>query len=207
MDGGHAEYLNKDKNLLHLHALVLAETKLETKFKTLSISKVLSEWDIIGRYDAGDSSKHMGLMLLAPRKSNNKLRNQLKSVTYQPADRNGNLQIQGLIIRTTNSLNTGFIYCRSTPNDKEVKAINKYFAECHALLGDFNLSPRDANDLKKHSVIKQKQWHLKKSQEELAIINRIIFWLIRYFLSAFMLQATTTSSVITSQLYSGLEDS
>ena len=39
LDGGHAEYLNEDKNLLNLDLLTLAETKLE---KSVTSS---STWD------------------------------------------------------------------------------------------------------------------------------------------------------------------
>ena len=135
IDGNHAEYLNEDKNLLCLHVLVLAETKLDSSFKNSSLSKILSRWDIIGRYDAEDSSKHMGLLLMTPRIFSDKIRNEIKTITHQPAKRNNQLQIQGLIVRTSKSLTVGFIYCRSTPNMSEVKAIVKYFKECHALLG------------------------------------------------------------------------
>ena len=49
----------------------------------------------------------------------------------------------------TNGIKLGFVYCRSTPNNPEVKAINKYFDECLALLGDFNLSHRNSNEQEK----------------------------------------------------------
>ena len=34
-----------------------------------------------------------------------------------------------------------------------MKAIGKYFKECHALLGDFNLSPSSNNDMKKLTLL------------------------------------------------------
>ena len=52
-------------------------------------------------------------------------------------------------MRLTNGLKFGFIYCRSTPTDSEIKPINKYFNECNVLMGDFNLSHRIPNDQKK----------------------------------------------------------
>ena len=147
MEGYHCEYLNADKNLGHLDILMLAETKLDSTVQSTAIEKILFKWDIIGRYDADDKSKHMGLLLICPKRSN--IRHILQSITYNPAKRNGALQIQGLILRMTNAVNIGFIYCRSTPNNPEVKAISKYFKECHFLLGDFNLSPRIPKDVQK----------------------------------------------------------
>ena len=49
----------------------------------------------------------------------------------------------------TNGLDFGFICCRSTPNDPEIKAINKHFNECNLLMGDFNLSHRIPQDQEK----------------------------------------------------------
>ena len=157
IDGNHGEYLNADKNLLNLHILVLAETKLDRSFDTANVLRLLSNWDVIGRYDADDKSKHMGLLLLASKRFNNRARQMLINVTYQSADRNGNLQIQGLILRTKQSLKIGFLYCRTKPNDKEVQAIVKYFQECHALLGDLNLSIRESGDLKKLKILCNKK--------------------------------------------------
>ena len=69
MDGNHAEYLNADHNLQDLDMIVLAETKLDQNDKTDQISKILTNWNVIGRYDSEDKLKHMGLLLLTSKKS------------------------------------------------------------------------------------------------------------------------------------------
>ena len=157
IDGNHGRYLNTDKNLLNLHILVLAETKLDSSYEISDVRKLLSNWDVIGRYDAEDSSKHMGLLVIASKSFNNKARHILKTISYMPAERNNKLQIQGLILRISKSINVGFLYCRTKPNNKEVQAIVKYFQECHALLGDLNLSIRDVEDLKKLKTLCNKK--------------------------------------------------
>ena len=86
----------------------------------------------------------MGLLLLISKKS--KFQDQIQSLTIQTLKRGDHLQIQGLIVRLLNDLKLGFLYCRSTPTHKEIKAINKSFSECHVLTGDFNLSHRVAAD-------------------------------------------------------------
>ena len=96
------------------------------------------------RYDSNDGMKHMGLMLLTSKESS--ILNQFRSITYLPANRNDKLQIQGLIVRLKSDVNFGFIYCRSSPTDPEIKAINKYFIECNFLMGDLNLSHRSKDD-------------------------------------------------------------
>ena len=96
---------------------------------------------MIGRYDAKDGSKHMGLMFLTSKKST--INEEVQSVTYQTLQRLSSLQVQGLIVRLTNY---GFVYCRSTPNHQEIRAICKHFEETNILMGDFNLSHRIAED-------------------------------------------------------------
>ena len=91
MDGGHAEYLNDDKNLHHLDLLTLAETKLEKKTPSSDLEKVLTNWNIVWRYDADGNSKHMGLIFLAS--NNSAILNQLQSFRHQTAKRDECLQI------------------------------------------------------------------------------------------------------------------
>ena len=107
LDGGyHAEYLDADHNLKNLDILVLAETKLDKNTKNDQIIKVLSNWNIIGRYDSDDGSKHMGLILLTSKKSS--INDQIQSITHQSTSRQKKLQIQGLIVRLIKGINFGF---------------------------------------------------------------------------------------------------
>ena len=153
IDGNHAEYINADHNLRNLDILVLAETKLDSHCSKQQLIDTLSNWNIFNRYDSDDGIKHMGLMILTSMKST--VLDQFKSVTHLPAMRNNKLQIQGLIIRLKIGLKFGFIYCRSGPNNSEIKAIRKYFNECTFLMGDFNLSHRVKEDQKKINEICQ----------------------------------------------------
>ena len=54
LDGGHAEYLNNDYNLLHLDILILAETKLDKKIGPNVLASVLTNWDVMTRFDSQD---------------------------------------------------------------------------------------------------------------------------------------------------------
>ena len=58
-------------------------------------------------------------------------------------------QIEGIILRLECNLIIGFLYCRSTPNDSEIKALKKHFGECDVLMGDLNLSHRVLKDQEK----------------------------------------------------------
>ena len=131
LDGNHDHYFNADRNLNDLDIIVLAETKLNSECKDHNIATSLNNWILIARYDSDDQKKHMGMLLLKSRKSkfNGKL-----SITYQKAKREGNLQIEGLIVRARQDLSFGFVYCRSTPIGPEIKAINKYFGECNVVM-------------------------------------------------------------------------
>ena len=146
-DGNHANYLNSDHNLRNLDILVLAETKLNQSDMSSKALKDLTNWIIFGRYDSKDGKKHMGLILLLNRKSS--FSDEIKSVNHQVVKRHGNLQIQGLIVSMKNTFDLGFVYCRSSPNNEEIKAMNKYFKKSSVLMGDFNLSHRNEQDKKK----------------------------------------------------------
>ena len=54
MEGGHAEYLNKDFHLMSLDFLVQSETKLDVTCKSDHVKASLSNWLIIGRFDGID---------------------------------------------------------------------------------------------------------------------------------------------------------
>ena len=93
----------------------------------------------------------MGLILLTSKSS--LILSQILSYRHQTAKRDACLQIQGLVLRLHNHLNIGFMYCRSTPNEKEIKGTLKSFKECQILMGDFNLSPKLPKDLKKLNTL------------------------------------------------------
>ena len=107
----------------------------------------------------------------------------MQTVTYQNAKRQGNLQVEGLIVRLKNSINIGFVYCRSTPNDPEIKAINKYFDECKVLMGDFNLSHRISKDQikvqdlcqnKKESALNEITRSISNNQLDYILIEKLL---------------------------------
>ena len=93
----------------------------------------------------------MGLILLSSQKS--RILNQLSSFRHQTAKRDGKLHIQGIIVRLSKPVSIGFIYCRTTPNQREVEATSLSFKECQIVMGDFNLSPKVSKDLKTLNVL------------------------------------------------------
>ena len=151
MDGGHAEYLNEDLNLKCLDILVLAETKLDDSCKRDQIKSILTNWQIIGRHDANDGLKHMGLMLLSSKQSS--IAQQFNSVTRQRIRRDNKLQVQSLVVRLKTGPIFGFAYCRSTPSLSEVSVMCKELNECSILMGDFNLSYRLAGDQERIAML------------------------------------------------------
>ena len=150
IDGGHAEYLNSDYNLINLDLLVLSETKLDQSIQVESVEKLFSNWTIVARFDSKEGKKNMGLMLLSSKCST--ILKKVQTTKHQKLHRNGSLQAQSLIITLSSGETFGFIYCRSTPNNAEIKAIKICFDNCCLILGDFNLSHR-IND--EHEKIKK----------------------------------------------------
>ena len=109
IDGNHAEYLNKDRNLLNLDLLVLAETKLNSSMKTSNLSNIFTNWDIIERHDSNDKLKHMGLLMMSPKKFAGKIKEPFKVLEYQSIKRNNQLQIQFIMVKVMPSINAGFL--------------------------------------------------------------------------------------------------
>ena len=89
----------------------------------------------------------MGLLVLTNKKSMKC--NQVQTVSYKIVKREESIQIQGIILTMTNGLTCGFIYCRSTPSDSEIKKIKQIFEACNIIMGDYNLSHRIARDQQK----------------------------------------------------------
>ena len=66
--GSHAEYLDSDINLLSLDYLAVSETWLNNEMSNQDLQRNLKNWSLLSRSDASDNVKHMGLLLLAPKK-------------------------------------------------------------------------------------------------------------------------------------------
>ena len=72
LDGDHHLYLNNDKNILNLDILVIAETKLTKETNHEELAEKLNEFNLLKRYDANDGKRHMGMLIMSPKKSNYK---------------------------------------------------------------------------------------------------------------------------------------
>ena len=73
----------------------------------------------------------------------------IESISYLTEMHDKRLQIEGIKVYLKTNMCIGFIYCRSTPNNEDVKFFNKVFVDCNVLLGDFNLSHRIESEKKK----------------------------------------------------------
>ena len=138
LDGYHSEYLNSDFNLLSLDILALAETHLTQSINHDSIKQILNNWKIIYRMDAGDSKKHMGLLVLSP--MNVKLPENIEFSPYS-LQKNSQTQVQGINVKV-NEHSIAFLYCRVTPTKNEAKYILEHTKEVQFIMGDLNLDPR-----------------------------------------------------------------
>jgi hypothetical protein len=144
LPGKHAEYVNGDHNLQHLDLLVLSETHLTKVNLNVTIQNKMTNWTMLKRFDAKDGKAHMGLLLLRSNKSK------------KWAD----LNISETSTGTTQSLTCkieghtfSFIYCRQTPNHKEVKCIFDFTDKSEFLMGDLNLNPNNLDDKHKLKIV------------------------------------------------------
>ena len=69
LDADHYEYLNNDINILNLDLIVIAETKLLAETKNEELKDKLNQFNLIQRFDSNDGRKHMGMIMISPKKS------------------------------------------------------------------------------------------------------------------------------------------
>ena len=110
----------------------------------------MNDWKILGRYDANDGRKHCGLLLLKSKKSN--FDSELH-ITHSTAKREGQLQIEALIVKLGSGITIGFVYCRTTPTNAEISALKKLFSSCDIFMGDLNISQRISSDQEKLALL------------------------------------------------------
>ena len=142
LESNHAQYLDKDRNLLKLQLLVISETWLDSSTSNKSVTDKLKNWKIIKRLDATDNKKHMGLMLIAPINFEN-YNALIFSLDYvQDQRNNGELLYQGLILDLKQIYKKIVcLYIRKTPSEKESSDIGKRFQHADCIIGDLNLNP------------------------------------------------------------------
>ena len=133
------DYINNDKNLNHLDLLVIAETWLTWLDNDEDLSRTLDNFTIISRFDADDSMKHCGLLLLQSRKS--RLDFSKSKITNLKKKKGNEVHLQGIKIMF-NKLEFVFLYIRQTPTSSDIEKITTFCQQSSAILGDLNLNPR-----------------------------------------------------------------
>ena len=78
----------------------MSETKLGKSDMAEEVKKNLDRWSVLGRFDSEDEHKHMGLLVLSSLSSS--ISSQFQKMTHNVVNRNGKLQIQGLILTLAN---------------------------------------------------------------------------------------------------------
>ena len=136
LDGYHAEYLNGDHNLNDLDILAISETHLTSNVSLEDLQQVLSNWDIIARYDSPDNKEHMGLLVISPKKS--KLGKEYQHDASYSFYKNGQTQIQTMS-GNIRGHSFSFVYCRSTPTLSEIEWLFSKTVSTNYILGDLNL--------------------------------------------------------------------
>ena len=150
MTGHSVLFLNSNSNILSLDILVIADTRLTAHTTSEELDSLLTSWNVIDRLDADDRMKHMGMVVLLSRTSKF-LKEDFKIISkkgYNPDKDMVYVQTSKITILSL-KLQIGFGYIRETPNEEELQKISHGFRNCSVIIGDFNLDPNRASDLKK----------------------------------------------------------
>ena len=161
-DALHAEYVNADRNLLHLNLLCISDTRLSKEDTNESIQNILSNWIILFRQDSGDNRKHMGLLILAPKHSWTG-KEDIDFVTYaEIKTRKKETTVQVMSVSHLDET-ISFIYCNITPSMKDIEEVQEITEQSDFMLGDINLDPENLDQRKKLEVLcgKDKMMHLR----------------------------------------------
>ena len=149
-------YLNNNANLLNLDLLAVSDTRLTQEVLDVELGNLLSNWNILHRFDSIDYIKHMGLILLHSKSS----RFPLKSFVIDSKE--GVKTVQGRQIVYVQAIRVmveqlkrkiGFVYIRETPTKEEAKLIQYTFRNCSLIMGDINLDPNRSADVEKLTMI------------------------------------------------------
>ena len=149
LDSEHYEYLNNDKNLLYLDILVLAETKLTKAEENIDLAEKLHQFKLLKRFDANDGMRHMGLLMVSPKKST--------YTSFDPSMLEGfkDEHCQGFVYGFMKPLylRVCFVYIRpGAGNKKQINHMLQYYdcSKCDIIMGDLNLNPR--NDTERERI-------------------------------------------------------
>ena len=151
LTGQSSTFLNNDHNLLNLDILIVADTRLQQDTSDDHLTDLLSNWNILKRYDAKDDMKHMGLLLLSSKKSqkNNLIRGYYKKHWLKKIGDKNTIFAQLMVIQMYDKKEFGFMYIRETPTVKDVQGFVKDIKDLDVLAGDLNLDPERDDDMKK----------------------------------------------------------
>ena len=162
MSSNHAEYLDKDLNLLKLDYLVVSETWLCDDYSNDVVINKLKNWRILKRLDSTDNIKHMGLLLLSPY-SANRDKEILFALDYVEGYHSNTRRLlyQGLVMNIKNYYKRSvFLYIRESPNNDETEEIAKRFQSFDCIIGDLNLNPQIYQQKKKLLYICGRSKHM-----------------------------------------------
>ena len=146
-------FLNKDRNCLALDFLAVSDTRLSEKISNDLLNVELSNWSLEARFDSGDGMKHMGMLLLRSKFSQQEIT--IENGKEKKYKKKNVTQIQILFSTFKEyDLKVGFVYARQTPTKEEIKQLKKDFQDCHVLMGDLNLDEnRDEDSQKLQSLL------------------------------------------------------
>ena len=155
----HAEYVNGDKNLNNLDILIIADTRLTNQFDEIKLQDKLSNFLILKRYDSNDSMIHMGLLVLATKKTKFHL-NDIIFDTFSETECDITY-LQGVTLWfEILQMKIACLYIRRTPTENDIKKIKNHCQDVTAIFGDLNLNPKKKNDNKKLETLCQEDYYL-----------------------------------------------
>ena len=207
LTGQSCTFLNHDENLLNLDVLVVSDTRLQQDTTDDHLGEELSNWNILKRFDAYDDMKHMGLLLLSSKKSQQShvISGVWKKYWKKMKGDKNLVFAQLLVVQLSDKKEFGFMYIRETPSLKEVEGFVKDIKDLDILAGDLNLDPEREDDMRKLTVLlaNNKTLALKEvttsrnNQLDHILVNKKMFK--DYFCTSF-LNFTSDHKVITMRM-------
>ena len=161
-DALHADYLNADRNLQHLHVICISDTRLTKRDSKKQVEEMLSNWVVLYRQDSGDHKKHMGLLVLASKLTWTGDQNLKFLSSEESRNKKDETTIQVLKVSYCDEI-ISFIYCNASPSVKDVQELKRMTGNSDYILGDINLDPENLEQRRKLEDIcgKEKMMHLR----------------------------------------------
>jgi len=145
-------FLDEDNNLKALDFLLVSDTRLTKDYSDGFVNNLFQAWSVLARYDSKDNQKHMGMLLLRSKTSNENLK--ITNIDERQYFKKEKVELQIVFANFPDyDLRAAFVYVREKPGREYINIMKRDFKDFDLIMGDLNLDRQNKEDEKKLSSL------------------------------------------------------